>query len=147
IRGFSIRGIVAEDEIVRRAVGPVEVIFAGLFGRRPERQAPAAPADTAPVDEAAVLASLIDRAFHRSCERTVGAVADFVARYPGLGPEVVIQYLSPLRKAGRKQRGLADRGLNDERRPGALLVEMITTHMENVAVGGLSMYANRLLVQ
>src|SRR5262249_8884394 len=60
IRGFSIRGIVAEDEIVRRAVGPVEVIFAGLFGRRPERQAPAAPADTAPVDEAAVLASLID---------------------------------------------------------------------------------------
>jgi hypothetical protein len=138
IRGFSIRGIVSEDEIVRGAVGPVEVAFAGLFGRR--------PAASAPVDEAAVLGCLIDRAFHRAADRLVGAVADFVARYPGLGPEVAIQYLSALRKAGRKQKGLADRGLNDERRPGALLAEMITTHMENVAVGGLSMYANRLWI-
>src|SRR5882724_8351721 len=104
IRGFSIRGIVSEDEIVRGAVGPVEVIFAGLFGRRPEQRTGER------IDEAAVLGCLIDRPFQRAVDHRVGEVADFVARYPGLGPEVAIQYLSPLRKAARKQKGLADRG-------------------------------------
>jgi hypothetical protein len=144
IRSFSIRGIVAEHEIVRGSISPVEVIFAGLFGRRPRRAAPAgSPASG--IDEAAVLACLIDRAFHRAAARLVGPVTELVSRYPGLGPEVAVQYFSPLRKAGRKLRGLADRGLNDERRPGTLLAEMITTHMENVALGGISMYANSRL--
>jgi len=101
ISGFSIRGIVSEDEIVRGTVGPVEVIFAGLFGRRPERQ------DGETIDEAAVLRQLIYRAFERAVDRSAGRVADFVARYPGLGPEVAIQYVAPLRKAGRRQQGLA----------------------------------------
>lgn len=138
IRSFSIRGIVSEHEIVRGSVGPIEVIFVGLFGRRPEK---------GEVDEAAVLGALVDRAFFRAAERSVAAVADFVARFPGSGPEVAVQHFSALRKAGKRLRGIADRGLNDERRPGALLVEMIATHMENVALGSLSMYANRLLVE
>jgi hypothetical protein len=133
IRSFSIRGIVSEHEIVRGTAGPVEVIFTGLFGRRPEE------------GEAKVLAALVDRAFERSAARRLGTVTDFVARYPGLGPEVAIQYVSALRKAERRLRGLSERGINDERRPGALLDEMIRVHMDNVAVGGLSMYANSLL--
>jgi len=144
IRSFSIRGIVSEHEIVRGSVGPTELIFVGLFGRRPEkRDSPAG----AGIDEAAVLACLIDRAFHRAAERSVGPVTELVARYPGAGPEVAVQYVSALRKAKRKLCGLSDRGLNDERRPGALLAEMITTHMENVALGGISMYANSRLAQ
>jgi hypothetical protein len=144
IRSFAIRGVVAEHEIVSGAVGPLEVIFVGLFGRRPE--GPPNGISQAGVDEAGVLAALLDRAFFRACDRSVAAVADFVARFPGLGPEIAVQHFSVLRKAGRKVKGSPERGLNDERRPGALLVEMISTHMENVALGGLSMYANHLLL-
>ncbi len=142
IRSFSIRGIVSEHEIVRGTVSPVEVIFAGLFGRRPDK--PESPTGTG-IDEAAVLACQIDRAFDRAAARLVGPVTELVARYPGPGPEVAVQYFSALRKAKRRLCGLSDRGLNDERRPGALLAEMIRTHMENVALGGISMYANSLL--
>jgi hypothetical protein len=151
IRSFSIRGIVSEHEIVRGSITPVEVIFAGLFGRRPRKaDDPAAvnsgnAAEAAEIDEAGVLGCLIDRAFDRAAARLVGPVTDLVARYPGQGPEVAVQYFSALRKAKRRLCGLSDRGLNDERRPGALLAEMIKTHMENVALGGISMYANSLL--
>jgi hypothetical protein len=145
IRSFSIRGIVSEHEIVRGSITPVEVIFAGLFGRRPRKADDPETPETTGIDEAGALGCLIDRAFFRAADRLVGPVTELVARYPGQGPEVAVQYFSALRKAKRRICGLSDRGLNDERRPGALLTEMIKTHMENVALGGISMYANSLL--
>ncbi len=37
--------------------------------------------------------------------------------------------------------------MHDDRDPESLLVEMITVHMQNVAVGGVSAYMNNLLLK
>jgi citrate synthase len=72
-------------------------------------------------------------------------VAEFVKTFLDSGPEVTIQYFSTLRKAHLMKNRIPERGLNDERHPGALLVEMIRTHTENVAFGTMSVYMRHLL--
>jgi citrate synthase len=143
IRSYSIRGVVQEDEIVRGEVSAPGLIFAGLFGRRPEKAEDG-------LDEEGAMASLIERHFFRplGLGRSGGLVrrvSELVHRYPGAGPAVYIQYFDALGRAERIARGLPDSGIHEERDPGALLVEMIAAHMKNVAVGAVAMHASRLL--
>ena len=158
IRSYSIRGVVQEDEIVRGEIGPHGLIFAGLFGRRPGRLRVTAEGDGEmagePLGEAlgedGVLCELVERSFFRALGlgRRGGLarrVAERVAVASGSDPAAYIQYFVALARLERAARRLPDRGVNDERRPGALLVEMIATHMRNVAAGALAMQANRLL--
>ncbi len=151
IRSFSIRGLISEHEIVKGEVTPAYLIFVGLFGRKPEGNG----SEGNRSGEEAVLASLIERRFFRPLglwrekdsgpSRLVRQVAEFVTSFPGMGPEIAVQHFSALRKATRGRKGLAERGLNDARHAGALLSELIAVHMENVALGGASMYANTVL--
>lgn len=148
IRSFGIRGVIQESEIVASGPAPAYVIFVGLFGRRPEKVQNG-------FDEAVVLRELINRKFYRVRrvirEATSGRkslieqVANFVQTFPELGPEIAIQHFSTLRKANRAKNGSPERGLNDERRAGCLLLQMIGTHIENVAVGAMAAYMRGLL--
>src|SRR4026209_1505268 len=132
IRSFTIRGTVPESDIVGGKVGPFEVIVTGLFG---------APGDTSS------LADFINQKFFQSLSGSlIEDVAEFVKRFPGLGPEVAMHHFGILGKAklGREEHG--DRGIHDERDPESLRLEMITFHMANVAVGGVSAYMNHLVL-
>ena len=144
VRSFAIRGIVLESEIVAENLSPAFVIFAGLFGRKPEKDADG-------IDEEAVLAALIDKKFYRftdirrlhvnGTQRLINQVAEFVKAFPEAGPETVIQHFSTLRKLNQPQQ----RGMNGTRNPGSLLFELIGTHMENVALGAVSVYMRHQL--
>lgn len=144
IRSFAIRGIVTEHEIVADRLSPAYVIFAGLFGRRPE------PATDA-VDEEALFSDLIDKKFYNflttqrgslnGTQRLVNQVAEFVKAFPETGPETAIQHFSALRKLNDPNQ----KGISSTRHPGALLVELIGTHMENVAIGTVSAYMRHQL--
>ena len=148
IRSFGIRGVIQESEIVAGGLSPAYVIFVGLFGRKPEQ-------DQNGLDEEALLGELINRKFYRARkgirEEASGRkplteqVADFVQTFPESGPELAIQHASTLRKANLAKNRLPDRGLNDKRRDGRLLLEMIGAHIENVAVGAMSTYMRGLL--
>ena len=132
IRSFTIRGTVPESDIVAGKVGPMDVILTGLFG---------APGDTSN------LAAFIDQKFFQSLTGTlIDDVAAFVRKYPGLGPEVAMQHFAILGKAKLGREEHQERGIHDERDPESLIIEMITLHMENVAVGGLSAYMNHLVL-
>ena len=144
IRSFALRGIVSESEIIADRLSPAYVIFVGLFGRRPE-------VDTDGIDEEAALTELIDRKFYEittarreslaGSQRLINQVAEFVKAFPDAGPEAVIQHFSTLRKlTNPDQKGIA--GTRD---PGELLVELVETHMENVAVGTVSTYMRHQL--
>lgn len=144
IRSFTIRGLIPEADIVRGTAGPIDVIFTGLFGGAGEQ---------ASGEEK--LAALIDQKYFQSLgtreDRSfqggplLEQIAAFVKQYPGLGPEVAIQYFATLGKArlGREEHN--DHGVHDDRDDVALLLEMITLHMQNVAVGGVSAYMNYVL--
>lgn len=144
IRSFAIRGIVSESEIIANQVSPVDVIFAGLFGRKPEKGP-----DT--IDEEALLKELIDKKFYRFSDtrrdsltgkhRLINQVAEFVKAFPAAGPEAVIQHFSTLRKLSASRQ----KGINGTRTPGGLLLELIGTHMENVAMGTVSVYMRHQL--
>ncbi|RKU06358.1 hypothetical protein C6503_26040 [Candidatus Poribacteria bacterium] len=144
IRSFAIRGIVSESEIVADKLSPAAVIFAGLFGRRPET-------DDSGVDEAAVLSDLIDKKFYEFItarresltgeQRLINQVAEFAKAFPEAGPEAAIQHFSTLRKLGVPNQ----QGINSTREPDSLLLELIETHMENVAVGTVSAYMRHQL--
>jgi hypothetical protein len=147
IRSFTIRGIVPEADIVNGKAGPLEVIFVGLLGREPQ----AIAGDST---EEATLASFINRKFFSSLgidetgffgASLVEQIANFVKEYSGLGPEVAIQHFSTLRKALKAKQKQADEGLNEERDPSELLTEMITVHMENVAIGAVAAYMNHII--
>jgi len=143
IRSYSIRGVLQEDEIVRGDVSAPGLIFTGLFGRRPGKVGEG-------LEEEGVMAALLERHFFRplGLGRSGGLVrraSELVHRYPGAGPAVYIQYFDALGRAERTARRLPDRGVHEERAPGALLVEMIAAHMKNVAAGAVAMHANRLL--
>ena len=148
IRSFGIRGVIQESEIVSCGLAPAYVIFVGLFGRRPEKIQNS-------FDEEVVLRELINRKFYRisrviredtsGCRKLIEQVANFVQTFPESGPELAIQYFSALRKANQAKSCLPERGLNEERREGRLLLQMIGTHMENVAVGATSAYMRGLL--
>ena len=148
IRSFGIRGVIQESEIVASGPAPAYVIFVGLFGRRPEK-------DQNGFDQEGVLRELINRKFYQirrviredisGCQTLIEQIANFVQTFPELGPELAIQHFSTLRKANRAKNRIPERGLNDERREGRLLFQMIGTHMENVAVGAISAYMRGLL--
>ena len=139
IRSFAIRGIVSESEIVADKLSPAFVIFAGLFGRRPE------------TDEETLLSDLIDKTFYEFIttrresltgeQRLVNQVAEFAKAFPEAGPEAAIQHFSTLRKLGVPNQ----KGISGTREPDALLLELIETHMENVAVGTVSAYMRHQL--
>ncbi|HKN85184.1 MAG TPA: citrate/2-methylcitrate synthase [Pyrinomonadaceae bacterium] len=136
IRSFTIRGTIPESEIVRGEVGPVDVIYTGLFGEK---------------GNTAELAAFIDQKFFQSLgvnEKSgplIDEVAAFVKKYPDLGPEVAMHHFAILRKAKLGRQEHQDRGMHDERDAQSLLVEMIDVHMQNVAVGGISSYMNCVL--
>ena len=140
IRSFSIRGQVREGEIVAGKLTPAQLIYAGLFGRRPET--------IDGLDQADVLAALIDRKFYRTIkERRSGLdgrqtvpylVASFMKAYPEAGPELVIQHLSALKKGETAHR--SDQGFSDSRHSGLFLIQQISNHMGNVAIGAMSTY-------
>jgi hypothetical protein len=132
IRSFTIRGTVPESDIVRGKIGPVDVIYTGLFG------------DTGPSND---LAAFIDRKFFQSLATSlIDEIAVFVRTFPGLGPEVAMHHFAILSKAVLGRQETQERGVHDDRDPEQLLVEMISVHMENVAVGGVSAYMNYLLL-
>ncbi len=133
IRSFAIRGTVQESDIVRGKVGPMDVIFTGLFG---------APGNSTE------LARFIDQKFFEKANsrQLIDEVAAFVKKFPGLGPEVAMHHFLILRKAKRGRPETQDRGVHDERDPESLLVEMISVHMENVAVGAVSAFMNCTLL-
>jgi len=131
IRSFTIRGTVSESDIVGGKSGPIDVIFTGLFG---------APGDTKN------LAAFINQKFFQSLsESSIGDVAAFVRNFRGLGPEVAMHHFAILGKAKLGREEHQERGIHDERDTESLLIEMITLHLENVAVGGVSAYMNHLL--
>ena len=132
IRSFSIRGTVHESDIIRGKVGPIDVIFTGLFGETGANEN---------------LAAFIDQKFFQGlAQKRVEEIAAFVKKFPGLGPEVAMHHFAILDKAGLGRQEHQDRGLHDERDPESLLIEMIAVHMLNVAVGGASAYMNCLLM-
>lgn len=143
IRSFTIRGLIPEADIVRGNAGPFDVIFTGLFS------------DVEQASGSEKLAALIDQKYFQSLGTRearsfqggplLEQVAGFVKQYPGLGPEVAIQHFAALEKArlGREEHN--DHGVHDDRDAVALLMEMITLHMQNVAVGGVSAYMNYVL--
>ena len=135
IRSFTIRGIVPEADILRGKASPIDVIFTGLFA-----DAPGAAAGKE------ALARLINTQFFEISEgEHLNQLAAFVKKFPGLGPEVAMHYFGILRKAryGKPKPGTT--GIHDERKSDDLLVDMISCHMENVAVGGVSTYMNYVL--
>ena len=144
VRSFAIRGIVSESEIVADKLSPAFVIFAGLFGRRPG-------ADDSGLDEEALLSDLIDKKFYEFIttrrdsltgeQRLVNQVAEFAKAFPEAGPEAAIQHFSTLRKLGVPNQ----KGIGGTREPDSLLLELIETHMENVAVGAVSAYMRHQL--
>src|ERR1044072_369418 len=109
IRSFTIRGTVPESDIVGGKVGPFEVISTGLFG---------------PTGDTNGLAGFINQKYFQSLSGSlIEDVAEFVKRFPGLGPEVAMRHCGILGEAklGREEHG--DRGIHDEREPGVLLLE------------------------
>src|SRR6185369_15536649 len=132
IRSFTIRGTVPESDIVAGKVGPLDVIYTGLFG---------APGDTKE------LAAFIDQKYFQSFSGSaIEDVAAFVKKFPKLGPEVAMHHFAILHKAKLGCEEHQDRGIHDERDPESLLIEMIKLHMESVAVGGISAYMNHRLL-
>src|SRR5262245_6747428 len=133
IRSFTIRGTVAESDIVAGKIGPLDVIFTGLFGK---------------AGSSKDLAAFVDQKFFQSVrgDALINNGAAFVKKFPDLGPEVAMHHCLILRKAKQGPPEGQDRGMHDERDPESLLIEMIQVHMENVAVGGMSAYMNCLLM-
>jgi Citrate synthase, C-terminal domain len=135
IRSFTIRGTVPESDIVAGKVGPLDVIYTGLFG-----------AIKAGGGDTKELAAFIDQKYFQTFSGSaIEDMAAFVKQFPGLGPEVAIHHFSILGKAKLGREEHQDRGIHDERDPESLLIEMISLHMENVAVGGVSAYMNHLM--
>ena len=133
IRSFTIRGTVPESDIVSGKLGPLEVIYTGLFGES---------------GNTGKLGAFIDQKFFQCLGKdaqTIDEVAAFVKNFSGLGPEVAMHHFLILGKARLGRQETQDQGMHDERDPQSLLIEMIAVHMENVAVGGISAYMNHLL--
>ena len=146
IRSFTIRGAIPEADIVRGTAGPIDVIFTGLFSGAGEAEAASSGKQS--------LAAFIDQKFFENLGYRDGSykgsslieeLASFVKKYPGNGPEVAIQNMAALEKARLASAEPSDHGVHDDRDPVSLLTEMISLHMRNVAVGGVSAYLNYLL--
>src|SRR5215218_963403 len=119
IRSFTIRGTVPESDIVSGKVGPIDVIYTGLFGSQS--------------GDAKELAAFIDQKYCQSFSGSlIEDVAAFVKKFPGLGPEGAMHHFSILSKAKLGREEHQDRGMHDERDSESLLIDMISVHMENV---------------
>ena len=144
IRSFAIRGVISESEIIASKLSPTHVIFVGLFGRKPEE-------DVDGIDEESVFSELIDEKFYMFTElqregltgkqHLVNQVAEFVKSFPEAGPEAAIQHFSTLRKLSVPDQ----EGVKGTRDPASLLLEFIETHMENVAIGTVSVFMRHQL--
>lgn len=144
VRSFGIRGIVSESEIIAKQLSPAHVIFIGLFGRIPQTHED-------DLNEENLFSDIIDKTFYECIEtrrdgltgnqRLINQVADFVKAFPEAGPEAVIQHFSTLRKLSIPDQ----KGINTTREPGDLLLELISTHIENVALGTISVYMRHQL--
>src|SRR3954451_10520899 len=88
IRSFTIRGTVPESDIVAGKVGPLDVIFTGLFGE---------PGNSAE------FGAFIDQKFFEKARQDslIDEVAAFVRMFPALGPEVAMHHFLILSKAKR----------------------------------------------
>jgi citrate synthase len=136
IRSFTIRGTVPESDIVAGKVGPIDVIYTGLFSSLDSQSG-----------DTKELAAFIDQKYFQSFSGSlIEDIAAFVKKFPGLGPEVAMHHFSMLAKAKLGREEHQDRGMHDERDPESMLIEMISVHMANVAVGGVSTYMNHLLL-
>lgn len=144
IRSFAIRGVVSESEIIANKLSPATVIFTGLFGRKPEKDADG-------IDEENVFSELLNEKFYKFTEISregltgkqplTNQVAEFVKSFPDAGPEAAIQHFSTLRKLSIPNQ----QGVKGTREPESLLLEFIDTHMENVALGTVSVYMRHQL--
>lgn len=144
IRSFTIRGVVSESEIIANKLSPASVIFTGLFGRKPEK-------DVDGIDEESVFSDLINEKFYKFTEISrdgltgdqplINQVAEFVKSFPDAGPEATIQHFSTLRKLSIPNQ----QGVKGTREPESLLLEFIDTHMENVALGTVSVFMRHQL--
>lgn len=141
VRGFAIRGMVHESDIVRRSASAWDVVFAGLFARKPA------------AGESGFLRAIVDRAFGRAFgdgTQTLGAagvtleeLAAFVLASPKGGPEVAIQYAACHRKARLLAHGRTIPAINDDRRAGHLLLDFFQVHAANIAVGVAAILLSR----
>lgn len=144
VRSFAIRGVVSESEIIANKLSPASVIFTGLFGRKPEKDADG-------IDEENVFSELLNEKFYKVTEISreglagkqplTNQVAEFVKSFPDAGPEAAIQHFSTLRKLSIPNQ----QGVKGTREPESLLLEFIDTHMENVALGTVSVYMRHQL--
>ncbi len=144
IRSFAIRGVISESEIIANKLSPAYTIFVGLFGRKPQK-------DSDDIDEEVMFSELIDQKFYEFTETSregltgtlplINQVAEFVKSFPDAGPEAAIQHFSTLRKLSEPNQ----KGIKGTRDPEDLLLEFIDTHMENVAVGTVSVYMRHQL--
>lgn len=130
IRSFTVRGILMEEDIVRGAAGPLEVIFVGLFGR------------FATADQMTLFADCIAQAFASALvpDGRIPQLARFIKRFPETSPDIAMQHCASLRKAQMRSGEISG-----SRPPDDLLAEMIEVHMENAAVGAGASYMRSLL--
>jgi len=130
IRSFTVRGMLMEEDIVRGAAGPLEVIFVGLFGR------------CATADQMTLFSNCIAHAFAAALvpDGRMPQLARFIKRFPEASPDIAMQHCASVRKAQRRSGGISG-----SRPPDALLAEMIEVHMENAAVGASASYMRSLL--
>jgi citrate synthase len=130
IRSFTVRGLLMEEDIVRGAAGPLEVIFVGLFGR------------LATADQMTLFANCLAHAFAAALgpDGRMPELARFITRFPDASPDIAMQHCASVRKAQRRSGGISGARPSDE-----LLAEMIAVHMENAAVGAGASYMRSLL--
>jgi citrate synthase len=121
IRSFTVRGLLFEEDIISGTADAIRVIFVGLFGRNPTEE------ETLRFHE--YLRGSLELGV-RNCFETT---RDFMKRFPQASPDIAIQHMASIRKAGRKIGQV-----QSARPPAELLAEMIEVHMENVAVAALA---------
>jgi len=131
IREFTLRGVLHEHDIASGAVDGIRTIFTGMFARLPGRE------------DDRQIRKLLDSSFATALGNPLSDTAQFMKRFPHAIPNVAMQHAAALRKAGSKDAG--GTGVSSKRAADHLLVEMIGTHMSNVAVAAASSYMRHVL--
>ena len=137
IRGFAIRGLLTEDDILGGKADALRVIFVGLFGRLPVSRR-----------EQGLFSALISRNFYQSVTAPpLDELARFIKKFPSAGPELAIEHFVSLRKAEETASGREFEGIRARREPGNLLKEMLRVHLSNAAVGACASYMRQRLTR
>jgi citrate synthase len=121
IRSFTIRGQLFEEDIISERADAIQVIFVGLFGRKPSDE------------EAKMFTEFLAQSFTLGMSRSFETTKHFMKTFPDAPPEVAMQHWASCRKASREIGAITP-----SRPANELLTEMIEIHMENVAVAGLA---------